>query len=317
MTSPLISVLIVTWNCRDLIGPCLDYVFESRIGHSVEVILVDNASHDGTADLVRTRYAGVRVIESSENLGFGRGNNMAATQASGDYLLLLNPDAYLTDPNALATLAAALDEDRDGVIAAVAPALVNPDGSHQLGDGGHAPTIGNIVRHQWLISRFVPGMPGFYFNRPALFKRERVAAQWLAATCLLMRRKAFDAVGGFDPAFFMYGEDVDLGMRIAATGLQQWLLPQTKVLHLQGATQRDDPEAVHVSTSFIDAIFALHRGRGMRSALRRRTLAAAMASGYLLRALAYRTKGPRSRRKADAMFAYTRHSWKSGAADAK
>lgn len=303
MTRPAISVLIVTWNCRALIGECLDHLFASSIHHPIEVIIVDNASHDATPAFIREQYPQVELIVSGENLGFGRGNNLAATRASGDYLLLLNPDAYLTDRNALAMLIDVLDSDDRKDVAAVAPALINPDGTHQLGDGGHAPTISNIVRHQWLLSRFVPGVRGFYFNRPALFRRERIAAQWLAATCLLVRRTVFEAVGGFDPAFFLYGEDVDLGVRIYRTGLRQWLLPRAQVVHLQGATQRDDPDAAHISTRFIDAMFVLHQSRG---AVQRWGLAAALASGYLLRAGAYRMRG---KAKGGAMLAYARHSW--------
>lgn len=306
MTRPRISVLIVTWNCRALIGECLDHLFESSIHYPIEVIIVDNASQDATSAFIRDHYPQVEVIDSGSNLGFGRGNNLAATYARGDYLLLLNPDAYLTDHNALKLLIDELDNDQRGNVAAVAPALINPDGTHQLGDGGYAPTIGNIVRHQWLLSRFVPGVRGFYFNRPGLFRRERIAAHWLAATCLLVRRTAFEAVGGFDPTFFLYGEDVDLGVRIYRTGLQQWLLPRAQVVHLQGATQRDDPDAVHISTRFIDAMFVLHQRRGTAQ---RWGLAGALASGYLLRAGAYRIRGMRGRAKGGAMLAYARHSW--------
>lgn len=306
MTQPRISVLIVTWNCRALIRECLDHLFASSINHPIEVIVVDNASHDETPDFIRDQYPQVVVIESGSNLGFGQGNNLAANHARGDYLLLLNPDAYLTNHNALQILIDELDNDHGGGVAAVAPKLINPDGTHQLGDGGYAPTIGNIVRHQWLLSRFVPGVRGFYFNRPGLFRRERIAAHWLAATCLLVRRAAFEAVGGFDPTFFLYGEDVDLGVRIHRTGLRQWLLPRAQVVHLQGATQRNDPDAVHISTRFIDAMFVLHQRRG---ATQRWGLAGALASGYLLRAGAYRMRGVRGRAKGEAMLAYARHSW--------
>lgn len=311
MSGPLVSVLIVTWNCRDLIGPCLDHVFGSRVDHELEVIVVDNASRDGTADVVRSRFAGVEVIQSGENLGFGRGNNLAAARARGAYLLLLNPDAYLTDPDALGRLCDALDADREGTIAAVAPMLVNRDGSHQVGDAGFAPSVGNIVRHQWLVSRFIPGTRGFYVNRPALLRRDRVRVQWLAATCLLIRRAAFDDVGGFDPSFFMYGEDVDLGMRLDATGRAQFLVPAVRVVHLQGATQRTDPDAIHVSFGWIDAIFALHRGEDWGDRLSRRVIAAAMSAGFLARAAAYRLKGAETRAKSAAMMRYARYSWNS------
>lgn len=307
MATPRLSVLIVTWNCRALIGPCLEHLFASRINGTFEVIVVDNASHDDTPGLIRAHYPQVTVIDSGGNLGFSRGNNLAAQHARGDYLLFLNPDAYLTDRDALAKLCAALDEDRDGRVGAVAPALSNLDGSHQVGDAGYAPTIGNVTRHQWLLSRLVPGLHGFYVNNPVLLRRSRVSVEWLAATCLLIRRTLFEQVGGFDPSFFMYGEDVDLGVRMHATGKQLLLLPEIRVLHLQGATQRSDSSAIHVSFGWIDAIFALHRGNDRKQRLRRRVLATSMAGGFLVRAAAYRLKGARN--KADAMRRYAQHSW--------
>jgi N-acetylglucosaminyl-diphospho-decaprenol L-rhamnosyltransferase len=306
---PLLSVLIVTWNCRQLIGPCLDYLFASNMTEPFEVIVVDNQSSDGTADVVRARTEPITVIEPGENLGFGRGNNLAAEHANGEYLLLLNPDAYLFDPDALPHLVAALRTMEGEGCGAVAPRLNNPDGSHQIGDGGFAPTPGNVVRHLSLVSRILPSARGFYINHPALMERESVTLDWLAATCLLVTRAAFETVGGFDPRFFMYGEDVDLGIRLGKAGYGLVLLPAISVVHLQGATQRVDPDAIHVSTGWIDAIYALHQDTGWRPAVRRWTIAGAMAAGFGVRALAYGIRGRQGRKRANAMIRYARHGW--------
>lgn len=310
MDRPRLSVLIVTWNCRALVGACLDHLAASVIDRAIEVIVVDNASTDGTAPWIREHHPAVETIDAGANLGFGRANNLAAERATGDYLLLLNPDAYLTNPGTLEALCRVLDADRSGAIASVAPMLINRDGSHQVGDAGFAPTIGNVVRHQWFVSKLVPGARGLYVNRPALLIRERVRVEWLAATCLMIRRSAFAAVGGFDPAFFMYGEDVDLGVRIHRTGAAQFLLPGLRVLHLQGATQRQNPETIHVSVGWIDAIFAQHRGDAAVDALRRHLLAASMTLGFLTRAVIYRIGGTGVAKSA-AMLGYARHSWRS------
>lgn len=306
---PVLSVLIVTWNCRQLVGPCFDYLFASNMTEPFEVIVVDNQSHDGTADAVRARPEAITVVEPGKNLGFGRGNNLAAEQAKGDYLLLLNPDAYLIDPDALPQLLAVLRAAEPSGLGAVAPRLDNPDGSHQIGDGGFAPTPGNIVRHMSLVSRLVPGARGFYVNHPALLRRERIALDWLAATCLLVTRPAFEAVGGFDPRFFMYGEDVDLGVRLGRAGYGLVLLPAISVVHLQGATQRVNPDDIHVSTGWIDAIFALHQDRGWRPTISRWTIASTMVVGFGARAIAYAVRGRRGRKRATAMMRYARHGW--------
>ncbi len=306
---PLLSVLIVTWNCRQLIGPCLDYLFASNMTEPFEVIVVDNQSRDDTVDVVRARPEAITVIEPGENLGFGRGNNLAAKHALGKYLLLLNPDAYLTDPDALPRLLTALQAGAREGRGAVAPRLNNPDGSHQIGDGGFAPTPGNVVRHLSLVSRMLPNARGFYVNHPTLMQRERITLDWLAATCLLVTRAAFETVGGFDPRFFMYGEDVDLGIRLGKAGFGLMLLPGVAVVHLQGATQRADPDAIHVSTGWIDAIYALHQDSGWRPTVRRWTIAGAMAAGFGVRALAYGMRGRQGRKRANAMIRYARHGW--------
>lgn len=306
---PVLSVLIVTWNCRQLIGPCLDHLFASRLTEPFEVIVVDNQSRDGTAAAIRARGEAITVIEPGENLGFGRGNNLAASHARGDYLLLLNPDAYLTDPDALPRLLDALRAGQLQDLGAVGPRLNNPDGSHQIGDGGFAPTLGNIVRHVTLVSRIVPVAHGFYVNHPAAMRRERIAVNWLAATCLLVTRTAYDAVSGFDPRFFMYGEDVDLGIRLTKAGYRLALLPGISVVHLQGATQRTDPDDIHISTGWIDAIFALHQGKGWREVTNRWAIAGTMLAGYTARALAYAAGGARGRKRAGAMMRYARYGW--------
>lgn len=303
----VVSVLIVTWNCRALIGPCLDHLFASRLGEAMEVIVVDNQSGDGTADAIRQRPEPIILVESGTNLGFGRGNNLAAEHARGAYLLLLNPDAYLTDPDTLPRMLDAFRAGESKGLGAVAPRLNNPDGSHQIGDGGFAPTPSNVLRHVGLVSRAVPGARGLYVNHPALMRRERIAVDWLAATCLLVTRRAFDAVGGFDPRFFMYGEDVDLGVRMGRAGYRLELLPQMAAVHLQGATQRADTHAVHVSTGWIDAIFALNQGSGVRPSLNRWSIGVTMLVGFGARALVYGVRG--RRRRAQAMWHYARHGW--------
>lgn len=310
METPVLSILIVTWNCRHLIGPCLDYVFASNLSEPFEVIIVDNQSSDGTADVVRARHEPITLIEPGVNLGFGCGNNLAAERARGDYLLLLNPDAFLKDRDALPELLVALRRGERHGLGAVAPRLDNPDGTHQIGDGGFAPTPGNVVRHVTLVSRLIPGVRGFYINNPAVMRRERIDLDWLAATCLLITRGAFGAVKGFDPRFFMYGEDVDLGLRLGRAGYTLALLPKIAVVHLQGATQRVDPDDVHVSTGWIDAIFALHQGSGWQARLNRLTIAGTMLAGFSARALIYGLRGQKSKRRTGAMMHYARHGWK-------
>ena len=128
-----ITAIIVGYNSKDSIERAIQSVFDSRglgeVGEQIEMIVVDNASSDGTADLVRSRFLGVRLIEPGENLGFGRACNLAAERSESDYVLLLNPDAWL-DPDCVARLREAMEADEK--LAWASPRLYYPDGRRQF-----------------------------------------------------------------------------------------------------------------------------------------------------------------------------------------
>lgn len=298
-----LSIVIVTWNSRDIIGRCLELIAASGKPWSYEVIVFDNASSDDTEAVVAA-YKGVRLIRSEENLGFGRGNNAATALATGEYVLFLNPDAYLEHPHALAALVAELD--RDPALCGVGPRLINPDGSHQVGDGGYSPTLGHVAAHQFLLSRVLGFVRGYYINNPTVLRRPRIEVDWIAGTCLMLRRADFLAIGGFDPTIFMYGEDVQLGCRLTRSGRKLAYIPGVKVVHLQGATQKSGDE-LYVSTKWIDSLFVAQSGTGGN-----RPLAYVLAAGFAIRWAVYRAKALLLRRPTDlsraaAMATYLRH----------
>jgi GT2 family glycosyltransferase len=187
-----------------------------QAGSDLDLVLVDNASTDGTADLVRARFPRCRVIEAGENLGFGRACNLGVRESTGEHILFLNPDAWV-DPSCIDHLRRAMQSDPR--IGWAAPRLFYPDGRRQF---IWAPTVGVVgealrllrnrfERRQWshgLLPRALRalGDPG-----------------WYTAACALLRRRAWDEVGGFDPGFFLYFEDADLGLRLRQAG---WRLAQ-------------------------------------------------------------------------------------------
>lgn len=222
----MISVIIVTYNSRAHIARCLD----SLQGLRAEIVVVDNASSDGTAELIRDRYPAVRLIRAAANLGFAAAANKGARQSAGDALLFLNPDTVCLD--ALSPLEEALASSER--IAAVAPRLVDEDGRTQVGfTVRRLPSALFLAFEILLLNRLFPGNPINRKYRCLDLDVERPSAvEQPAGACLLVRRSWFDACGGFDEAFFpLWFEDVDLCKRLRDRGGTILFLPQVRVQH--------------------------------------------------------------------------------------
>jgi hypothetical protein len=244
---PDVSVVIVSWNARDHLARCLA-ALEAGAGEvSVETIVVDNASTDGSPAMVAERFPRARLVQNATNLGFGRACNLGAAQAAGRAILLLNSDCELV-PGALAAMLAVLDTD--SALGAVFARLVNADGTLQPSVHAALPTpwsqAGDVV--------FASSLRYALYRAPALkrvllrgtLRRHATAhdVAWGGAACALVRRKAFEAVGGFDPRFFMYMEDVDLCARLGTVGFRLRYLPAAVAIHHWGASTAKSPTAM-------------------------------------------------------------------------
>ena len=218
--SPAISVLIVVYGGGVL---AIDAV-ASLVEHTqqpFEVIVVDNASRDDSVSVVRAGIAGMKLIVEDRNLGFGGGNNRAASEARAPIICMLNPDARVT-AGWLDPLLAVLDDARVG---AVAPALIGAHGALQ--------EAGAMVDH-WGYTGPI-GTRGF--GQPVPTPTGRTAVDYASAACLLMRTEVFRSLDGFDPAYRLaYYEDVDLCMRLWERGLQVLAEPASRVIHLGGGS---------------------------------------------------------------------------------
>jgi N-acetylglucosaminyl-diphospho-decaprenol L-rhamnosyltransferase len=226
---PLVSVLIVNFNGRHLLGDCLEAV-QRLLSVPYEIVLVDNASTDGSLEFVRSRFPNVRLVASSTNRGFTGGNNLAAAHARGEFLALLNSDTVLrTD------LAPALTELDDPAVGAVGCRL-------SYGDGRLQPSFG--YEHTPL--RLVLSWIGLYRVRrlPRVFRRVEVDparyavrqpdVAWVSGACLLTRHALWRELGGLDERYFMYLEDVDFCRRLRARGQRIVYTPAAHVTHLEG-----------------------------------------------------------------------------------
>ena len=233
-----LSVIVVNWNTEELLGRCLASLFSQDLPVPFEVIVVDNASTDGSADMVRRRFPQAEVMASPENLGFARANNLALERAGGEYVLLLNPDAIIPDNRTLAAWLRFMDGRPEA--AASGCRLVFPDGSHQVGDAGFRPTPKSVASYALFLSRLFPSLKTIYVNRGGL--KDPLEVDWVCGAGLLVRRSIIQEVGKMDENIFMYAEDVEWGCRMRDFGHKLYYLPDLSIIHLQGATERTAKE---------------------------------------------------------------------------
>ncbi|MDX1688697.1 MAG: glycosyltransferase family 2 protein [Candidatus Promineifilaceae bacterium] len=223
-----LSVIIVSWNTVGLLDACLASIMAHPPACEFEVIVVDNASTDGSAQMVHGRYPDVKVIENERNVGFARANNQGLRTAVGRHLLLLNPDTEVR-PNALETLMRFL-ERHEGAGAAGAR-ILNPDGTLQP-SCYPAPTLLNEWLHLFHLDRNRRGgMEEWDVMEPR-------AVEVLLGACIMVRREALDDVGYLDERFFMYSEEVDFCYRLQKAGWSLYWVPQAQVVHHGGQSTR-------------------------------------------------------------------------------
>ena len=234
MTAQL-SVVIVSFHSRDALARCLDSIERDAGGMRVEVIVVDNASHDGTVEWLAAAHPAVRAVENADNAGFTRGVNQGLALARGEALFVLNPDCEVL-PGAFTRLLAALTADP--TVAAVAPALVDDRG--QIARScGRLPDLWTLLADHFGLASAFPASPlfgGYKYGGRAMRSLDRVG--WASGAALLIRRNAFERVGGLDERIFMYMEEVDWCRRAAAVGLGIRYVPDAQVVHLGQQSSR-------------------------------------------------------------------------------
>lgn len=237
-----ISIIIVNWNTRELLAGCLasllaDVQMFKR--SNVETFVVDNASSDGSGDMVRERFPWVRLIENRENVGFARANNQGIQASTGQYVLLLNSDTVV-HPAALGTLVAFMDAHPQA--GACGPRLLNDDGSLQPS----AHPMLTPGREFWRLA-FLDGLwPRAAYRQEQWDTVTPRPVEVIKGACLLLRRAALDQVGLLDDRYFMYTEEVDLCYRLAQAGWGLWVTPQAVVTHFGEASSKQVAEAMYL-----------------------------------------------------------------------
>lgn len=241
--APALSLVIVSWNTRDLLLGCLT-VLDAALGplrDATELIVVENGSTDGTSAAVRAAFPTVRLIEPGRNLGFAAATNLGLAGATGQILGLLNPDTQ-PRPGALAALVDYLQRHPD--VGVVGPRLLNADGSEQA-VGFRFPDLAQLFldlfpfRGRFASSRLNGRYPAAPRDRP-------FPIDFPLGACLLARRAALDTVGPLDPGYFMYCEEVDWCRRVRAAGWAIHCLPTAEVIHYGGQSTRQQSRRMFV-----------------------------------------------------------------------
>lgn len=227
----LLSILIVNWNTRQDLLRCLASITANPPVLPFEVLVFDNASEDGSAEAVAAQYPQVRVEVGPENLGFARANNRAASQAQGQFWLLLNPDTVV-HPGAVEALVRYLAEQPR--VAAVGPRLINPDGSPQPS----IERLPSLFREWWRLFHLDRLYPVSQYTKAVLASQVPQRIEVLNGACLLLRADAVRPLGLFDEDYFVYSEEVDLCDRLGQAGWELHWLPEATVTHSGGRSTR-------------------------------------------------------------------------------
>ena len=239
-TRPDVSIVVVSRNTRALLAACVRSVIATAPPLSIETIVVDSDSQDGSAAMVRASFPNVILLAPRENTGYARGNNLGIRRARGETILLLNPDTELT-PGALANLHAALNADP--AVGIVGPRLRYPDGSTQS-SRRRFPTLATALAESTVLQEWWPRNPivaRYYMDDiPDTHPHD---ADWLVGACLLVRRAVFDAVGLLDERLFLFGEEPEFCWRARRSGWRVRYTPAAVVLHHEGRSTGQDVPA--------------------------------------------------------------------------
>lgn len=239
-----LSVIIVNWNTADLLEACLRSIFEHTRNVRFEVIVFDNASVDRTPDVL-AKFPQVRAIFHPENLGFAIANNRAAAQATGEYLLLLNPDTELRD-NAIGEALAFLRKNPFDILGI---RLRLPNGKIQV-SSGNFPSLKNML-FQKIYAQLSPRFPAAIsaisrlsgvpvsalIDHPALWHPQKIhTTDWVSGAFFLLKRADFLAANGFDERFRLFAEEIDLCKRLSASGKKTVFYGKNEMMHYSGAS---------------------------------------------------------------------------------
>ena len=235
-----LTIVIVSYNTRDTLVRCLKALHDSPLKVAHQIIVVDNASSDGTVDLIRTKWPSLRIIQMGFNAGFSAANNAAIDSSQSELVLLLNSDT-VPAPNSIDNLVSALDNNSD--VAAAGPRLINLRGQVEL-------SFGRMIspwNEAWqkLVTLGITEQFPFFTSWLKRKTHTTHYPDWISGACMLVRRIDGDTVGWLDERYFLYTEDVDFCAALRAVGHRILFTPDAEVVHIGGQSGSNDPLATH------------------------------------------------------------------------
>lgn len=235
MLKKSVSVIIVSWNTKSLLADCIYSLKKFDEDYIKEIIVVDNNSSDGTIDMLAHTFPDVITIINSNNLGFGHGNNIGMSRATGDFFFLINSDAYI-ECQVIGVLLNFIDKTPDCGV--VAPKVSYPSGELQY-TAGSKPSLSRFVASA-LAKGVSPKLKSFLnslrVKKMINANKKATCVESISAVCLLMRSKTYRDTKGFDENMFMYVEDVEWSVRVNKAGWKIYYLPSIGIVHLNGGS---------------------------------------------------------------------------------
>jgi N-acetylglucosaminyl-diphospho-decaprenol L-rhamnosyltransferase len=238
-----LSIIIVSWNVCDLLRKCLKSIEQGKSDLNIEVIVVDNASSDGSQNMVRDEFPTVKIDAQSENVGFPRGNNLGLENAKGRYFLLLNPDTEVVD-DALSILVQYLEDHP--AVGLVAGQLLNPDETIQSSIRRFPTVATGLFESTWLQGLAPRRLLDRYYFADAPTDTA-VEVDWVVGACMMVRKELIEQVGLLDEAYYMYSEELDWCKRIKSDGWQIVYLPTAQIIHHAGKSSEQAVPERHVN----------------------------------------------------------------------
>ncbi|MBI5632322.1 MAG: glycosyltransferase family 2 protein [Nitrospirae bacterium] len=222
-----LNIIIVNWNTRELLKACLESTVRSLTLSDYMITVVDNCSHDGSAEMVKERFPKVNLIRNGSNLGFAKANNQAIEVSDSKFILLLNSDTVVTE-GSVETMMEAMKKNQE--IGILGPSLAYPDGRIQLSFYDDPTPARELYR-----AFFMEKLSNIR-NRRRVEKKGPIYSDWIMGACMLIRREVIDAIGLLDDKVFMYYEDFDICLRARKAGWKVACLPEARIIHFENAS---------------------------------------------------------------------------------
>jgi hypothetical protein len=236
MRSPRVSIVIVNWKTPELLGRCLDSLSSDKGFDQFEIFVVDNASGDGSVEMLKSQYPDVHLTANTANVGFSKACNQVIPAARAEYVMLLNPDTVVVE-NAISALANFMDSHPD--CGAAGPKVLNPDHTLQLACRRSFPTPEAAFYRVTYLSRLFPHHPRFSkYNLSSADPELELEVDALSGSAMIVRAEAIKQIGLLDEDIFMFGEDIDWCWRIKQAKWSVWYTPASVIYHIHGASSR-------------------------------------------------------------------------------